>query len=267
MEIEVGTVEVDGMRVGYRRAGAGSPLVLLHGAVSDGRVWRETIEALAGEYEVVAWDAPGCGRSTDPPEPYSLEAYADAVAGLAAGLDLDHAHLVGHSFGAGLALQVYGRHPDLVDSLTLIGGYAGWAGSLPPEEVDGRLQHALALAEDLPDRWTPETMPGLFSDRITPETADELLAIMSDTRPTGVRAIAHAFAAADLRPVLPTIAVRTLLVHGDADVRSPLAVARALHDAIPGSRLVVLPGLGHELAHEEPERFVTEVRAFLRTVD
>jgi pimeloyl-ACP methyl ester carboxylesterase len=75
--------------------------------------------------------------------------------------------------------------------------------------------------------------------------------------------MAHGLAEADLRDVLPTIDVPTLLLHGEADQRSPLRVANALHLAIPRSRLVVMPGLGHECYLESPERFNAEVRGFL----
>ena len=52
--------------VAYRRAGAGAPLLLLHGGLSDGRSWTPQLESLAHEYDVVAWDAPGCGGSANP---------------------------------------------------------------------------------------------------------------------------------------------------------------------------------------------------------
>ncbi|HUC35060.1 MAG TPA: alpha/beta hydrolase, partial [Gaiellaceae bacterium] len=67
-----------------------------------------------------------------------------------------------------------------------------------------------------------------------------------------------------LREALPFIAVPTLLVYGNADERSSLTVAHDLRDGIPGSRLVVLPGLGHECYLEDPDRVNSEVRDFLR---
>ena len=77
--------------------------------------------------------------------------------------------------------------------------------------------------------------------------------------------MAHALADADLRDVLPSITVPTLLIYGDADERAPLTVAEDLHRRIPTSRLVVLPGLGHECYLEDPDRFNAEVRTFLRS--
>ena len=74
-----------------------------------------------------------------------------------------------------------------------------------------------------------------------------------------------ASAEADLRDVLPTVRVPTLLVYGERDVRAPVSVGRAIHAAIPDSRLVVLPDVGHAIPVEAPEQFNRELRAFLAT--
>ena len=257
-------VEVNGLRIGYEQAGGGPPLILVHGALSDSRVWEQQLEAFSAEFSVVAWDAPGCGQSAEPPESFRLPEYADVLAGLIGALGLERAHVLGHSFGGALALELARRHPAHVRTLILVGGYAGWAGSLPASEVRRRLAFALETADRLPHEFDPESMPGLFSDKLAPEAAAKLSRIMSESRPIATRAMAYALAEADLRKALPAISVPTLLVHGDADERSSLTVAHGLRAGIPGSRLVVLPGLGHECYLEDPEHFNTEVRDFLR---
>jgi pimeloyl-ACP methyl ester carboxylesterase len=93
---------------------------------------------------------------------------------------------------------------------------------------------------------------------------DEATAMMLDTRPAGMRAALRAFAKADLRDMLSTITVPTLLLYGEADQRSPMHVAEDLHARIPGSALVVLPGVGHDSNLEAPAAFNTAVRRFLR---
>jgi pimeloyl-ACP methyl ester carboxylesterase len=60
-------IEAGGRKIAYRRAGAGDPLVLLQGAWSDGREWRPQLTGLSDEFDVIAWDAPGCGGSDDSP--------------------------------------------------------------------------------------------------------------------------------------------------------------------------------------------------------
>ncbi len=137
-------IEVEGLRIAYERVGQGPPLVLLHGYVGDGRsTWRRQIDELSDELTVVAWDAPGMGRSSDPPESFRLPDYADCLAGFVDALGLGRTHVAGLSFGGGLALELYRRNPTTPASLVLAGAYAGWAGSLPPEVVEERLRQVL----------------------------------------------------------------------------------------------------------------------------
>jgi pimeloyl-ACP methyl ester carboxylesterase len=73
-------VEVGGLRVAYRRAGQGPALVLVHGGLGDSRDWRRQLDGLSDQFTVVAWDAPGCGGSSDPPGTFRLPDYADMEA-------------------------------------------------------------------------------------------------------------------------------------------------------------------------------------------
>ena len=130
------SVKVNGLQIAYKRRGKGVPLVLLHGAISDSRIWQPQLDDLAKDFEVVAWDAPGCGRSDDPPETFRLLDYADSLAGFIAALDLKQPHVLGLSFGGGLALEFYQRHPKIPRWLILASADAGWAGSLSAETVN-----------------------------------------------------------------------------------------------------------------------------------
>jgi pimeloyl-ACP methyl ester carboxylesterase len=139
-------VEVAGLRIAYQRAGKGPGLALLHGAFSDCRAWRGQLDGLSDEFTVVAWDAPGCGRSADPPLGFSAGDYADCLAAFITAVGLQRPHVLGLSWGSVLVLELYRLHPTVPRSLLLVSAYAGWAGSLPPEEVDRRVQHALQQA-------------------------------------------------------------------------------------------------------------------------
>jgi pimeloyl-ACP methyl ester carboxylesterase len=260
------TVEVAGLRIGYRRAGHGPPLVLLHGAYEDSRVWRRQLEELSDEFTVVAWDAPGCGASEDPPPDFSGGDLAETLAGFLRLAVPERPHLLGLSMGSGIALELYRAHPGVPASLLLVSAYAGWAGSLPPEEVERRYAQVLAELEQPPEQFIPVWLPTLFTGRADPAAVREVSAIMADFHPDGMRALLSASGHADYRDVLPTIKVPTLLLYGSEDVRSPLSVARELHRQIPGSALVVIPDVGHLAAVEAPEAFNTEVRRFLHGV-
>jgi pimeloyl-ACP methyl ester carboxylesterase len=259
-------VEIGGLRIAFERRGEGPPLVLLHGWPSNSREWRRQLDVLSDEFTVVAWDAPGAGRSSDPEEPFGLADWADCLVAFVEALGLGRPHVAGLSWGGGLALELYRRHPTVPRTLILASAYAGWAGSLPAEVVEQRLQLMLRNCELPSDRWAPAWIPTLLSDDAPEEMVAELLLIASEIHPAGTRLAMRAFAEADLRDVLPRVDVPTLLLYGAHDVRAPEEVWRPLHAAIRRSRLVLLPRVGHMIDIEAGDRFNSEVRTFLRAV-
>lgn len=259
-------IEIEGLHVAYQRRGDGPPLLLLHGFVGDSREWAAEIDGLSDAFTVMAWDAPGSGRSVDPPESFRMADYADCLAGFVEKLDLGPAHVIGLSFGGALALELFRRHPAIPVTLVLASAYAGWTGSLSREGADRRLEMTLPLADLPPDDFVRTLIPTMLSESASPEALESLTAIMSQFHPAGFRTMARAVAEADLRDVLPRIDVPTLLLYGDRDARAPLTVAHDLHAAIPASSLVVMPGVGHVSSVEAPDRFNAEVRKFLRGV-
>jgi pimeloyl-ACP methyl ester carboxylesterase len=129
-------VEVDELQIAYECVGSGPALVLLHGYVGEGpTTWRPQLDGLSDEFTVVAWDAPGAGRSTDPPERFGID--ADCLAGFLERLRLDTAYVAGPSFGGIVAIALQRRHSARSSALILASAYAGWAGSLPPEVTEG----------------------------------------------------------------------------------------------------------------------------------
>lgn len=262
----MGRVDVDGISVAYERAGEGPPLVLLHGFVGDARsTWRHQLEALADEFTVIAWDAPGAGRSDDPPEGFGMAGYADTLAGFLDRLGVHHPHVAGLSFGGALALALYGRHPGVPASLVLASTYAGWVGSLSAEVARQRLEDSLALADAGAEELAAALAPTMFAPAPPRAAVEEFVAAVRASHPDGFRTMARA-SATDLRAVLPRVAVPTLVVHGERDVRAPRAVADQLHDGIPGSVLTVLPAVGHLCQIEAPLAFNRAVRTFLRSL-
>ena len=264
--MRVQDVDVGGLRIAYATAGEGPPLVLLHGGWIDSRLWRRQLEGLSDDFAVAAWDTPGCGASSDPPADWLMPDYADCLAAWLDAVGIERPHVLGLSWGSALALELYRRHPQIPASLVLASAYAGWAGSLPREVVEERLERAVAELERPPEEWAAAYIPGLLTEAAPREVADEFVAIINDVHPAGSRTMLRAMAEADLRDVLPRIDVPTLLLYGELDVRSPLHVAEALHASIPGSQLVVLAGVGHAANAEKPEEFNAAVRTFLEAV-
>lgn len=260
-------IDIGGLHIAYRRAGEGPPLVLLHGGPTNGREWRDQVVGLSDEFTVVAWDMPGTGGSADPPEDFQPRDYAECLATFIERLGLRHPHVLGLSFGSGLALELYRWHPEVPRSLVLASAYAGWSGSLPPEVAAQRKAQMTRMIDLPPGAWAREWLPTLLSPAASSDVVDELSGLLSEFHPAGQRALlGSGWAEHDARDVLPRITVPTLLLYGERDVRAPAPVAEAMQAQIPGSRLVFMPGVGHMGHLESPDRFNAEVRGFLRTV-
>jgi pimeloyl-ACP methyl ester carboxylesterase len=256
-------VRANQVEIAYERAGEGPPLVCVHGAASDGRLWQPQLAGLADEFTVVAWDEPGAGRSAAVPGDFGLADYAGCLAALIEALALGPAHVAGLSWGGTVVLELYRRHPGLAASLILADTYAGWKGSLPEHEVRARMAGARQMLAAPAEEFDP-TLPGLFAGdppvRFVPLLEEMAAAVRPETLGTQLFLMAEA----DQRDVLPRVAVPTLLLWGEYDARSPLSVARQFERAIPDTELVVIPRAGHVSNLEQPERFNAAVREFCR---
>jgi pimeloyl-ACP methyl ester carboxylesterase len=258
------SVVVDGLRMTYERVGNGPPVVLVHGYAGDGgSTWRPQLSALADEFDVIALDLPGAGGSDDPPENFGMSGFASAVRGFIANLDLRAPHLVGLSFGGATVIELCRRNQAAVATIALVGAYAGWGGSLAPDEVDRRLNQALELSRMAPDQLVDALLPTMFAAGAPPELVSGYGNSLAAFHPLGLRAMARA-CTEDLSDVLEGIRVPTLLVYGEDDTRAPSGVADDLHRCIGGSVLVRLPGAGHVCNVDAVDAFNATLRHFLR---
>lgn len=254
---------IDGLEVAFQCEGAGRSLVLLHGILADSRAWQQQLDGLSDDFRILAWDAPGCGWSADPPDHWRLPEYADCLAELVATVGLVDPIVAGLSWGGGLALAFQQRHPGVASSLVVSGGYAGWAGSLPEDVRDARLAACLAQVDLPADEVIAAWLPGFFTAAASAELRLAFASIMADFHPVGFRTMALAIAEADLRAGLPAIDVPVLLLYGDDDQRAPAAtVGAALAAQLPRGRLEVIPAAGHVCNVEQPQAFNAAIRRF-----
>lgn len=263
---ELSHVQIDDLSIGYRRAGTGPPLLLLHGFLCDSRCWRSQLAELSDQFDVIAWDAPGAGSSSDPPTPFTLADWSRCLARFLDAVGVPRAHVVGLSWGGVLAQEFYRLHSNRVARLVLSDTYPGWGGSFPPAVVAKRVarceQDSLLSPAEFLSRWIPE----MFSDAAPPSAREELSAVFADFHPLGFRLMAKSLADTDTTDLLPKIGVPTLVLWGERDQRSPMSIAEQLRDAIPRAELRVLARAGHVSNMEQPLEFNAQVRRFCSAV-
>jgi pimeloyl-ACP methyl ester carboxylesterase len=259
---ELTRAEVNGHSVAYRYAGEGPPLVLLHGFLCDSRCWRRQLADLSNQFRVVAWDAPGAGSSSNPPDPFTITDWAHCLAEFLDTVGIERAQILGLSWGGILAQEFYRLYAECVLALILCDTYPGWKGSLPESACKERLERCFLESSLPPEELVPRWVPEFFTEGASHDLKEEMSAVVFDFHPLGFRLMAKSSADTDTTDLLPNIGVPTLLVWGDDDRRSPMNIAEQLRDALPNAELAVIANAGHVSNMEQPEEFNAQVRRF-----
>ena len=243
---------------------AGAPAVLLaHPLGVTHLLWDATAAALRDRYRVVRYDARGHGRSAVPPGPYTLAEMADDARELLDGLGIEAVHFVGMSMGGCIAMTFALAAPARVRSLVLCDTTACYGPAVAPMWEDRiRVAETAGMTADLVER----TMAIWFSPAYRAahkDVVDRVAAMLAATDPRGYAAAIRAIGWADQRDAIGAIRAPTLIVVGEKDPGTPVAMAREIADRIAGARLVVLPGAMHCAAVEAADDFHQALRSFL----
>jgi pimeloyl-ACP methyl ester carboxylesterase len=254
------TVRANGIDVQCYRVGEGDPVVLAHGFYDNGRRWVPLAEDLAAEYEAVAYDARGHGRSDAPPEGYGIDDRVADLAGVVAGLDLADPILIGHSMGGSTVAWTAAKRPELPRAAVLEDP-AGMYGppDLDPEELVGAVREKLA---ERAERTVEEEIAEHYPDR-DPEQARRLAVadtecseVIAEIPREGYPPVSDALAAVEC----PTLVLKSDVDH-DRRVQDLVAA-----EALSNGRLVHVAGAGHYVFGTEYEAAYAELRAFLERV-
>jgi len=264
-------VVAGGVRVHYVRAGAGPPVIYVHGA--KGSVYDFTLsvgERLAERYTALAMDRPGSGFSARPAKGENTpQAQAAVLRAAATELGLRRPVLIGHSLGAAVTLAWALAAPAEVAAVVTLCGYVLPLGGGPPW-VATLLRHPVALrgvgllgrsrlgrplVRSAVERvFSPGTPPDDYV-RIAPRLALQEPALISDGEDR--KAVEGGLAA--LRPLYPGLRVPLVILVGAQDRIVPAAVSERLHALVPGSELVRVPGAGHMPQFTAPDAVVAAV--------
>ncbi|HEX9052590.1 MAG TPA: alpha/beta fold hydrolase [Anaeromyxobacter sp.] len=250
-------------------AGAGPPVVLVHGWSLSSAAFADEVAWLARERRAIAPDLRGHGRSPPPAAPFGLADLARDLAALVEALALDRAVLLGWSLGAEVALAAAPLLRPRLSALVLVSGTPrftegeGWPHGLPARSVEGL---ALRVRRDAP-RAVARFFDGMFVegelDGAGRARAEKVRAAVPPADPAALLSGLDVLARADQRAALPALDLPVLLVHGDRDPVCPPGASRAMAAAIPRARLVELPGAGHAPFLSRPGPFRDALGSFL----
>lgn len=249
--------------VGCDDTGAGEPVLLLHGYPHDRTLWAPQLAAPAAGFRYIAPDLPGFGQ-TERISPTSLDRWGDWTVSLLDALGLESAVIGGLSLGGYLALAIARRHPSRVRGLVLADTRAG----ADSEEARGKRREAQALVRaEGPGAIAERAIIGMVGKTTRASRPEIVAALDTMMRRASVDAIVDALQVLMDRPDatrgLADITVPTLILCGDEDVLTPVDESRAMHAAILGSRLEVIPEAGHASNFERPEVFNRLLSDFL----
>lgn len=248
--------------VSYLESGQGDPVLFLHGLNGNASSWQYQLRDLAPTMRMIAWDAPGYGKSDSAGN--TVEEFARAAIELTRRLWPGPVNVVGHSMGGLVAMKLAMLEPSLVKRLVLSCTHPGH-GLGPQGGANDRYKRRLEELRDLP----PETYGERRAVGMLPEGTDEgifrkVASIAAESRSEGVVNAAWAIQTADLRPELQNIQAPTLVITCDKDRVAPLEKAQPLLDCIPDVQHVELHGLGHAPYIEDAGQFNTVLLDFLQ---
>ena len=249
----------------------GQPIVFAHGFGCDQNMWRFVAPAFEDQFRVVLFDQVGAGGSDlaayDPARYSSLTAYAEDVNELCRELDLHGVVLVGHSVSSMIgALAVGAAEPGRFAKLVMVAPSPryidddGYVGGFSRQDIDELLQSL----ESNYLGWSNAMAPVIMGTPERPELGEELSASFCRTDPDIARQFAQATFLSDNRADLASVDVPTLILQCTQDAIAPVEVGHYVHEAIPGSTLVMLEATGHCPNLSAPEATTSAISDFVR---
>lgn len=266
------TVSTNGIVSYYERRGDGLPIVFIHGAIMDHRLWATQTDALADEFTTVAYDVRGHGRTGGSDVPtYTVDLYVEDLDGLLTALDLDRPVLCGLSLGGCIAQAYAARYPQKISGLILADTF-----TQAPLGLTGRLLFANLRVFAALDRAVRYTSLNRFQmrvgNRIRPGVAGDGATVQDliDTGPT----ISHAEFVKIVDSLvdfprggtvdLSTVDVPTLILYGENEPSLMRDHAVLMGELLPNATAVTeIPDAGHASNIDNPAFFTDAVREFL----
>jgi 3-oxoadipate enol-lactonase len=247
---------------------AGKPaVVFIHGFPFSQEMWQPQVKALQASYRLITYDNRGHGRTSPGDSQYTIEFFVDDLIGLLDHLKLNQAVLCGLSMGGYIALRAVEKYAERVRGLVLCDTRS------EADTNEAKLKRAAGI-QTIKEKGVPVFVEGFLkqifaakSFETRPEAIEMIRKIMLAHSPLSMCGTLLALASrTDTTAVLPQIKVPTLVLVGDQDPITPPSAAQAIHKAVAGSQLHIIPNAAHMSNLENPEAFNAPLQAFLKKV-
>lgn len=270
VQVIQGYAELDGGSLYYETAGAGEPIVFIHGSSLDRRMWDDQFEVFARSSRVVRYDIRGFGKSSVPVEGETYS-HHDDLAALLDHLGISSAHIVGLSLGSAIGLDFVLAYPDRSRSLVTAGPWVFGYSSPAVAEIGAAFgSAAAAISSGLGSEAAADSLVG------SPAFAESILDKVVLGRLRDIAAdysfwhLSHADPGSVVTPLalerLSEISVPTLVIMGSREIAANREVGEMLQENVPDARTVEIPDAGHAVNMENPAEFNRVVSGFLSTV-
>jgi len=255
-------LKANGIEIHYTVEGSGPWVVMSHSLACNLSMWDQQAAMLARRYKVLRYDLRGHGATDAPAGDYTFEMLAYDAHGLLQALGIESCHWVGLSIGGMIGQTFALKFPGVFKTLVL----ADTTSRNPPEARpmwEARIKTARekgmeALVEATLGRWFTEPFR-----KSRPDMMARMGAMIRATPVTGYAGSCAAIPTINLTDKLKAITCPTLVIVGEQETAAPVEVARAIHAAIPGSELVIIPSAAHISNLERPAAFNRALLSFL----
>jgi len=238
-------------------------LVLSHSLACSARMWDEQIAAFKDRYRILAYDTRGHGQTDAPAALYPLEQLADDLKALLDGLRISRAHYCGLSMGGMIGQTFALKYPGIFTTLVL----ADTTSRMPAEALPA-WQDRIRIAQEKGMKPLVEpTLGRWFTEpyrKAAPQTMQRIGALIGTTPVAGYVGCCHAIPKINLTSRLKEIRTPILIIVGEDDPGTPVAMSKEIHENAPGSKLVVLPKAAHLSNIEQSAAFNRALDEFLK---
>ena len=260
-------VENQGARIYWDEQGRGAPVLLIMGLGYTSDMWYRVRPALSAEYQTIALDNRGVGRSDMPPGPYSIALMASDAAAVLSAAGVESAHVFGVSMGGMVAQEFALQYPERVRSLMM--GCTAAGGSTAVRAEPEATKMLMARDKMSPEQAAQAAVPFIYHPATPREWIDQDLAVRRPwfPAPEGYRAQLQGILAWESYSRLHEITAPTLVIHGDGDRLVAPGNGKLIAERIPGAELVMISHASHLFMTDQTEAANHAILEFLHARD